>query len=87
MPDDGIERRLHPSQLPVYKHLSTTLTLGGLGGVLIRQSYPICGAFLLIGSAAFLVLAVRSVFVRRRVDRPREPHAGEPAARRSGRDT
>ena len=65
MPEGETERSRDPSQLPVYKHLSTVLVLLGLGGVLIRDRYVAIGVLLLVAAAVFLALAVRSVLVRR----------------------
>jgi len=65
MPEGETERSRDPSQLPVYKHLSTCLLLLGLGGILIRDSQVAIGVLALLGAAVFLVLAVRSVLLRR----------------------
>jgi hypothetical protein len=66
MPDQTGERREDPGQLPVYKHLSTLLLLLGIGGILVRRSHTVIGVLVLLWAPLFLVLAVRSVLVRRR---------------------
>ena len=65
MPEGETERSRDPGQLPVYKHLSTFLMLLGVGGILIRDSHVAIGGLSLLAAAVFLVLAVRSVLLRR----------------------
>lgn len=64
MLENEARRSRTPSRPPVYRHLWWMLFLIGLGNIAIRAAHPIVGALLLVGSAIFLVLAVRSVVAR-----------------------